>query len=78
VRDHRAEGDALWKRFTNETAQEQLWYHSELLAFFEQRRPGPLVEDLAHAVSELEQLMADDPKQPRPPSKSKRRKRVMA
>jgi (p)ppGpp synthase/HD superfamily hydrolase len=78
VRDYRAEGDELWKRFTNKTAQEQLWYYGELLAFFEQRRPGPLVEDLARAVNELAQLMADDPKQPRSPSKSKRRKRVMA
>lgn len=79
VRDYRAEGNALWERFTNKTAQEQLWYYSELLAFFEQRRAGPLVEDLARAVAELAQLMADDPAQPTtPPSTSKRRKRVLA
>jgi len=46
VRDYRAEGQALWDRFTNKSAEDQLWYYGELLRFFALRRPGPLVEDL--------------------------------
>src|ERR1019366_1145295 len=42
VRDYREEGHALWERFTQKTAREQLWYYGGLLAFFELRRPGPL------------------------------------
>jgi (p)ppGpp synthase/HD superfamily hydrolase len=60
VRDYRAEGHALWERFTNKTAEDQLWYYDELLAFFSQRRPGPLVEDLQRTVDELAVLLAAD------------------
>jgi (p)ppGpp synthase/HD superfamily hydrolase len=58
VRDYRVEGDALWQRFTQKTARNQLWYYGALLAFFERRRPGPLTEDLRRAVDELESLLA--------------------
>lgn len=58
VRDYREEGDALWERFTEKTARDQLWYYERLLAFFQERRPGPLTEDLAHAVDELAVLVA--------------------
>src|ERR1019366_3033204 len=60
VRDYREEGHALWERFTQKTAREQLWYYGGLLAFFELRRPGPLSEDLRRAVSELAWLVARD------------------
>jgi len=60
VRDYREEGHALWERFTQKTAREQLWYYGGLLAFFEQRRPGPLTEDLWRAVGELAWLVARD------------------
>jgi (p)ppGpp synthase/HD superfamily hydrolase len=60
VRDYRAEGHALWQRFTNKTAADQLWYYDELLSFFSERRPGPLVEDLQRAVDELAELLAAD------------------
>jgi (p)ppGpp synthase/HD superfamily hydrolase len=60
VRDYRAEGQALWDRFTNKSAEDQLWYYGELLRFFEIRRPGPLVEDLQRAVSELSDLLEAD------------------
>jgi hypothetical protein len=46
VRDHRDEGPALWERFKEKNAREQLWYYSGLLEFFDRRRPGPLTEDL--------------------------------
>ncbi len=58
VRDYREEGDALWERFTEKTAREQLWYYERLLAFFQQERPGPLTEDLARSVDELATLVA--------------------
>jgi len=60
VRDYREEGHRLWERFTQKTAREQLWYYGGLLAFFEQRRPGPLTEDLWRAVGELAWLVARD------------------
>jgi (p)ppGpp synthase/HD superfamily hydrolase len=60
VRDYRAEGQALWDRFTNKSAEDQLWYYDELLDFFSQRRPGPLVEDLQSAVDEFADMLAAD------------------
>ena len=60
VRDYRAEGHALWERFTNKTADDQLWYYTELLRLFDERRPGPLVEDLRRAVAELAALVTTD------------------
>jgi (p)ppGpp synthase/HD superfamily hydrolase len=60
VRDYRAEGHALWERFTNKTIDDQLWYYRALLEFFSSRHPGPLVEDLRRALAELEDLAAPD------------------
>ena len=60
VRDYRAEGQALWDRFTNKSAEDQLWYYDELLSFFSERRPGPLVEDLQRAVDEFAEMLAAD------------------
>ena len=60
VRDYREEGHALWDRFTQKTARDQLWYYGGLLAFFARRRPGPLTEDLRRAVDELAWLVACD------------------
>jgi (p)ppGpp synthase/HD superfamily hydrolase len=62
VRDYRREGHALWERFTQKTAGEQLWYYGGLLEFYERRRPGPLTEDLRRAVDELRTLVARDPR----------------
>jgi len=60
VRDYRAEGHALWERFTNKTIVDQLWYYRALVDFFSTRHSGPLVEDLRRALSELEELAAAD------------------
>jgi (p)ppGpp synthase/HD superfamily hydrolase len=57
VRDYRREGNALWERFQEKTAAEQLWYYGGLLEFFTRRRPGPLTEDLRRAVDELSALV---------------------
>lgn len=61
VREYRAEGHALWERFTNKTIDDQRWYYGRLLEFFGERTPGPLVEDLRRALAELEALAAADP-----------------
>ena len=60
VRDYRESGQALWERFTQKTARDQLWYYGGLLDFFERRRPGQLTEDLWRAVGELAWLVARD------------------
>jgi HD domain-containing protein len=60
IRDYREEGHVLWARFTQKTKRDQLWYYSGLLRFFEERRPGPLTEDLRRAVGELAWLVAND------------------
>lgn len=60
VREYRASGSALWERFTQKTAGEQLWYYGGLLEFFNRRRPGPLTEDLWRAVGEMSWLVSHD------------------
>jgi (p)ppGpp synthase/HD superfamily hydrolase len=62
VRDYREEGDALWARFKQRTVEDQLWYYHRLLAFFDERRPGPLTKDLREAVEELEVLARREPR----------------
>ena len=64
VRDYRREGYALWERFPEKTAADQLWYYGGLLEFFDRRWPGPLTEDLRRAVDELQALVDRDEKQP--------------
>jgi (p)ppGpp synthase/HD superfamily hydrolase len=56
VREYREAGDALWERFGEKTAGEQLWYYRRLVEFFRARRPGPLTDDLAGGVDELEMM----------------------
>ena len=58
VRDYEAEGDVMWRRFTNKTAGDQLWYLRQLLDIFTERCAGPLVSDLREATTDLERLMA--------------------
>jgi (p)ppGpp synthase/HD superfamily hydrolase len=60
VREYRADGHALWDRFTNKTIDDQLWYYRALLEFFSASHPGPLVEDLRGALADLEDLAAHD------------------
>ena len=60
VRDYRQEGRALWARFPEKTARDQLSYYGGLLTVFEANAPGPLTEDLWRAVGELAWLVACD------------------
>jgi (p)ppGpp synthase/HD superfamily hydrolase len=58
VREYRAEGNIIWERFADKTAEEQLWYFGRLVELFEERRPGPLTDALRCAVAELTALVA--------------------
>lgn len=60
VRDYREEGHRLWERFTQKTAEQQLWYYGHLLEVFDRKCPGPMTEDLRRALGELGQLAAID------------------
>jgi (p)ppGpp synthase/HD superfamily hydrolase len=66
VRDYRYEGHVIWERFTEKTAQQQLWYSRQLAELFSRRRPGPLAADLRDAVDELAALIAADPQEAGP------------
>jgi (p)ppGpp synthase/HD superfamily hydrolase len=61
VRELRAEGDAVFRRAPEKSAEDQVWYYGRLLEFFAARRPGPLTEDLRRAVAEMRTLVAGPP-----------------
>ncbi len=51
--DYRRHGKAIWARFQAPEA-DQLWYYGELVAVFNDRRPGaPLARELAETVATL-------------------------
>ena len=54
LRDHRADGEQLWQRFTVSDPREHLWYYTSLLAVFRRRRPGCwMVDELGRVIDEL-------------------------
>jgi (p)ppGpp synthase/HD superfamily hydrolase len=53
--DYREVGEELWSRF-NGTREESLWYYKSLVEIFARRWPGPLAEELATTVNEIEAL----------------------
>ncbi|HLE78506.1 MAG TPA: HD domain-containing protein [bacterium] len=53
--DYRRLGDRLWRRFKGKRAG-TLWYYRELARLFARRKPGPMAEELARTVRELERL----------------------
>jgi (p)ppGpp synthase/HD superfamily hydrolase len=61
VREYREASDAVWERSSEKSPDEQLWYYHRLLDFFRSGRPGPLTEDLARAVEELDTLVVSHP-----------------
>lgn len=56
VLDFRTHGEALWKRFDDDS--DQPWYYRSLAEVLGGRRPGPLADELARALRELEELIA--------------------
>src|SRR5947209_5538794 len=57
LRDYRAYGERLWKRFSG-GREGTLWYYRELVRRLRTHRTTPLVAELARVVAELEQLVA--------------------
>jgi (p)ppGpp synthase/HD superfamily hydrolase len=58
ARDFRRHGPALWQRFNPEAgANGTLGYHRALVEIYQRRMPGALADELARALSELEQLV---------------------
>jgi GTP pyrophosphokinase len=56
--DYRRLGEALWSRF-NGGRDGTLWYYRTLVETYRGRHAGPLIDELARVVSELERLAAD-------------------
>ncbi len=53
--DYRTHGEALWERFSG-GRQGTLWYYRALAELFAERCSGPLAQELARTVAELEAL----------------------
>ena len=53
VREHRSAGPALWERFEDRSAQDELWYLTALVEALGPRGPAPLMADLVATRDEL-------------------------
>jgi len=53
--DYRAEGDAVFNRFTGRK-QGTLWYYRTLVNVFRKAGSNPLIDELDRVVTELERL----------------------
>ena len=58
LKDYRALGDAIWKRF-NGGKEGTLWYYRSLVNEFRIVFPSPIVEELDRVVSEVERLVRE-------------------
>ncbi len=56
VADYRLLGESLWERFTGRKSG-TLWYYREVATVLGRVWPGPLVDELARTVEELERLV---------------------
>ena len=56
--DLREEGDTVWDRFTVKDPHVQLWYYASVRDILVRRLPGPLTDELARIVDELNSLVA--------------------
>jgi (p)ppGpp synthase/HD superfamily hydrolase len=55
--DLRRDGDQLWTRF-NAGPEDQLWYYRSLVDILSRRLPGPLTDELARVVTDLERAIS--------------------
>ena len=55
--DLRIEGDAVWQRFTVTDPREQLWYYTSVVEILQRRQAGPLTDELADVVNEIQALV---------------------
>lgn len=56
LRDYRIQGEDLWSR-AGRRREDVLWYYDELARRFAELRPGPLADELARTVGELDRLL---------------------
>jgi (p)ppGpp synthase/HD superfamily hydrolase len=56
LRDYQVQGEALWSR-SGRSSQDICWYYSELAKLFAELQPGPLADELARTVMELDRLI---------------------
>ncbi len=54
LRDYRTSGERVFERFKTRSAADQLWYYRSLAGIYRERLPGPMAEELARVVAELE------------------------
>ena len=57
LRDLRAQGNTVWRRFSVQDPQLHLWYYRSLLGVFSQRTDSWMVGELRDVVDELEQAI---------------------
>jgi (p)ppGpp synthase/HD superfamily hydrolase len=60
IRGYRFRGAEQWSR-TGKTADDVRWYYGTLASRFGELRPGPLADDLAMTVAELNRVLDGDP-----------------
>jgi 5'-deoxynucleotidase YfbR-like HD superfamily hydrolase len=75
VADYRELGDALWARFNRDA--DPRWYYAALSELASRRAPGPLADELARSLAELDGLIAAAPAPP-PGARWERRGRLLA
>ena len=54
IRDYRRMGERIWERFLTRSRDDQVWAYSTAAAMYQRLGIGPMAEELAGAVSELE------------------------
>jgi GTP pyrophosphokinase len=59
LEDYRVLGESLWQRF-NGGKEGTLWYYRAMIDAFRSTGTSPLIEELDHVVSELEQLAREN------------------
>ena len=59
LRERGIHGDAVWER-SGKRPSEARWYYGALASRLGQLRPGPLADELASAVAELDRAIGDD------------------
>jgi (p)ppGpp synthase/HD superfamily hydrolase len=59
LREHRIHGESVWER-SGKRPSDARWYYGALAARFVELRPGPLADELARAVEELDREIGED------------------
>ncbi|WP_156688237.1 HD domain-containing protein [Mycobacterium sp. Marseille-P9652] len=60
LRDLRAHGDAVWRRFSTQDPEDHLWYYRSLLEVFRRRTDSWMVGELSDVIDALGREIGDD------------------